>query len=413
MRVSATSSIAKEKLMRTNFVCLLALTVLALGCSTESSVVGAFSAVDASNGKNDTQLVESDAAVEVEETAIAATVCEDGAACSDIAHCILHGQCHDGQCVANTNPCEDGNVCTDDSCDPNSGCTYTWNSVTCSDNNACTDGDHCGGGACVADATVACDDGNVCTQDYCGALEGCIHEAKQNPCDDGNYCSANDVCVGSVCAAGKPINCSDDNACTLDTCDPVAGCTFKNKDCDDKKVWTTDWCSDGGCSHNEYRLLVSPDINYNPPGNKPPVSMVPVFFVGNAYKKTFNPNDAWTPYSLIDSNIGFSLEGYCTDPQNVFVDKPHWNAGYVLHVNGLEKDHLMLGGHTVKLLIVTVLNSFSVLAYDGEQPKLLPLSGKQEYDAGGKPIPESYYSPNLKSICDKLIAEQAAFDKKK
>ena len=52
-----------------------------------------------------------------------------------------------------TNTCDDANVCTDDSCDPVSGCVHTNNSGACNDGNACTTGDTCRGGVCGGGTT--------------------------------------------------------------------------------------------------------------------------------------------------------------------------------------------------------------------------------------------------------------------
>jgi hypothetical protein len=45
-------------------------------------------------------------------------------------------------------------------------------------------------------------------------------------CDDHNVCNGAETCQAGVCIAGVPISCNDNNPCTIDTCDPVAGCTF-------------------------------------------------------------------------------------------------------------------------------------------------------------------------------------------
>lgn len=50
--------------------------------------------------------------------------------------------------------CDDGNVCTDDACDPVSGCNHVPNSASCSDGAECTLGDRCSGGQCQPGATV-------------------------------------------------------------------------------------------------------------------------------------------------------------------------------------------------------------------------------------------------------------------
>ena len=44
--------------------------------------------------------------------------------------------------------CDDSNPCTDDSCDPNTGCRYVYNSVPCNDGDANTTSDQCKNGQC-------------------------------------------------------------------------------------------------------------------------------------------------------------------------------------------------------------------------------------------------------------------------
>ena len=51
-----------------------------------------------------------------------------------------------------------------------------------------------------------------CGSDSCGGTCG------NGSCDDGDPCTANDTCDGALCVAGTPLDCSDGNACTTDTC---------------------------------------------------------------------------------------------------------------------------------------------------------------------------------------------------
>src|SRR5205823_9640615 len=52
--------------------------------------------------------------------------------------------------------CSDGNVCTDDACDPATGCVNTPNTAACTDGNACTTADTCAGGVCVGGPPPFC-----------------------------------------------------------------------------------------------------------------------------------------------------------------------------------------------------------------------------------------------------------------
>ena len=185
----------------------------------------------------------------------------------------------DNDCDGSTDEkaCDDGEVCTDDVCNPVTGCDYLFNDSACSDGNPCTSGDVCGFGKCSG-LFLDCDDANPCTNDSCSAEGGCQNTPNALPCTDGNACTDTDVCAGGVCLPGSPIQCEDGNSCTLDTCDAKSGCetqlldnpcsdgnpcTDKDTcvgglciggatDCDDENPCTTDSCDpafEGGCIH--------------------------------------------------------------------------------------------------------------------------------------------------------------------
>jgi len=171
--------------------------------------------------------------------------CDDGSACTTA------DTCSGGVCVGGAAPnCNDGNLCTTDSCNPASGCTHTNNTLPCDDGSACTSGDACGGGACVGGQTLNCNDGNGCTDDGCNPASGCTHSNNTAPCDDGSACTTGDTCSGGACAGGAPPNCNDNNICTTDACNPASGCTHTNNTlpCDDGSACTTgDTCGGGSC----------------------------------------------------------------------------------------------------------------------------------------------------------------------
>ena len=177
----------------------------------------------------------------------------DGTACRDA--CTELGACVGGSCDAPVLSCDDGNVCTDDSCDPATGCVYAPNSHACDDGNACTIGDSCSQGACVGGAALTCDDHSPCTDDSCSTATGCVHIVLQGSCDDGNLCTSADRCVAGFCV-GTPetgIPCDDGDACfTGEVCSGgvcYGGTT--ELDCDDHNVCTEDLCDHQlGCYHD-------------------------------------------------------------------------------------------------------------------------------------------------------------------
>jgi len=108
----------------------------------------------------------------------------------------------------------------------------------------------------VPSGTLDCDDDNDCTLDSCDPEAGCVHDNKVGPCDDGNPCTAGDICVNGVCVGGEFVpgccnsdeDCDDGWPCTIGVCED-SGCTAIPADCDDGNECTSDACYDGAC-HN-------------------------------------------------------------------------------------------------------------------------------------------------------------------
>jgi hypothetical protein len=206
--------------------------------------------------------------------------CDDGNACT-VADACSGGTCAGGRARV----CSDGNPCTDDACAPASGCVYTPNTASCDDGNPCTTADACSGSTCAGKVTVACDDGNPCTDDACTQSGGCVHAPNTAPCDDGNpctldgcdpatgcrfvpqpdatpcsdgvFCNGLETCRAGACAAGRPPDCADAEACTADACDEargrcvhdaLGGCCTVDADCADADLCTVrERCEAGRC----------------------------------------------------------------------------------------------------------------------------------------------------------------------
>ncbi len=155
-----------------------------------------------------------------------------GLPCNDGDDCTLEDTCDGvlGTCLPGTKPkaCKDGNICTDDGCDPKvpNGCTFKPNTLPCDNLDVCNKGDTCAVGLCKAGTeTTDCNDDNACTVDLCDAKIGCTHKPHTGGCNDNDACTDKDVCVGTVCS-GVPTVCDDNNVCTKDGCDTKTGCTF-------------------------------------------------------------------------------------------------------------------------------------------------------------------------------------------
>jgi hypothetical protein len=170
-----------------------------------------------------------------------------GILCDDGVPCTKNETCDLGQCKSETDICE---------CKSNADC------------QAKDDGDYCNG-------TMYCDKGSLpwscevnpasvvtcpsvddtfCVQNQCQPKTGKCDLAPVHQglgCNDGSQCTLNDACKNGQCI-GTSLVCTDDQPCTLDSCDPITGC--KNVAtpalCNDDNPCTTDTCSAlNGCSH--------------------------------------------------------------------------------------------------------------------------------------------------------------------
>lgn len=174
--------------------------------------------------------------------------------------------------------CDDGNVCTADVW-TGAGCAHVPDDgIACDDGNRKTGQDRCRGGVCRGDAldpltccgdacadctrrtltngfyacttgecTADCNTGyrfvaGVCVQNDCPPSDACTivlpnpttGACDSFPVDDGTPCdNPSDLCRGpgrcaaGVCAFAAPVVCNDNDACTVDTCDPSTGsCRF-------------------------------------------------------------------------------------------------------------------------------------------------------------------------------------------
>lgn len=147
--------------------------------------------------------------------------CDDGNSldcdgCSSL--CVLEA-CGNGSTEC-AEECDDFNV---DACD---GCSTTCIVEECG-NGIIDCGEECDDG--VANGTPEsdclpelCTRGTLCTPDSDGP---CIPCGDDLDCDQNGRCgSAGLRCTEGVCEA-SPLDCDDQNPCTIDTCDPVDGCT--------------------------------------------------------------------------------------------------------------------------------------------------------------------------------------------
>jgi len=183
-------------------------------------------------------------------TAGAPRHCNDGFACTWDYH--NERDCFDDEClfIPIDAYCDDQNACTIDTCDQTAtgfgadGCLHLQKD--CSDQIDCTS-DSCSGDGVCSHEDLSCDDGLDCTQDSCShSLGRCLNFPNDAAC-----VNTDDVCYSYWCdeyegCLQTPINCDDDIACTIDTCDPTLGCqhTPDNTFCSDGHQCTLDVCDE-------------------------------------------------------------------------------------------------------------------------------------------------------------------------
>ena len=126
---------------------------------------------------------------------------------------------------------DDNNVCTDDQCDIVGVCQHPANSSACEDGQFCTVSDVCSDGVCQPGTPRDCGQGSACSTSSCDeANDTCVTvadpEQDGQPCNDSDACTEGTSCIGGVCSGGTTVTCDDNSTCTVDSCDPVAGCKF-------------------------------------------------------------------------------------------------------------------------------------------------------------------------------------------
>jgi len=168
--------------------------------------------------------------------------------CADGDLCTYHTKDEDWQCVTWPKECDDGDVCTSDQCIPETG--ECVNASLCDDLDACTQ-DSCDSetGECT-NVPLSSDDGDLCTIDSCDPESGVSNLAKDCIPEAPSACldySCDDA-TGNCVETSK--DCSDQDLCTEDFCEPEAGCYWEPVPTDDGDPCTNDLCTpEAGVSH--------------------------------------------------------------------------------------------------------------------------------------------------------------------
>lgn len=169
--------------------------------------------------------------------------CGVNEACEQTGSYPYYGLCVEQYECSDDADCPDsGNQCAPYRCNGNGFCELViLDGDPCDDANACTESDVCKGSTCEG-TVVDCDDENVCTNDSCDVIAGCQHAFNTDPCDDFSACTTVDICDGAGACHGTLIDCDDADVCTNDSCDPIYGCQygFNTDPCDDADLCTED-----------------------------------------------------------------------------------------------------------------------------------------------------------------------------
>lgn len=108
----------------------------------------------------------------------------------------------------------------------------------------------------VAGVLLSCTDNNACTEDTCAPQLGCIFPpvADGSMCSDGNACTQEDACVAGQCRGSDPVVCTALSQChVVGTCNPTTGVcdnpvASAGTPCDDGSACTLeDACQAGAC----------------------------------------------------------------------------------------------------------------------------------------------------------------------
>jgi uncharacterized protein (TIGR03382 family) len=170
--------------------------------------------------------------------------------CPDANMCNGTETCQSGVCTPGTTlDCNDNNACTADSCETSTGCAHSAvsDNTPCIDSTVCNGAEACFNGICRPGQPLDCNDHDRCTEDACHPMFGCQTSpvADGTPCLDNSLCNGSERCYSGTCSGAVPLDCDDNNECTAEMCDPIAGCEYTSVA--DGTICSTGACTRGVC----------------------------------------------------------------------------------------------------------------------------------------------------------------------
>ena len=154
----------------------------------------------------------------------------EGGGCDDGLFCNVGEVCTAGVCGGGVSRAVgDGVSCTVDSCDEAADVVVNTPSDALCDNSLFCDGtETCDATLdCQAGTAPAVDDEVSCTVDSCDEAADVVVNLPDvgAACDDGSLCTSGEVCTDlGQCGGGDLMDCDDQDPCTADSCDAIAGC---------------------------------------------------------------------------------------------------------------------------------------------------------------------------------------------